>query len=42
MLINDEGAARGRPVLDALVDHWARSAPDAVAAPRVGPQGEGP
>jgi D-alanyl-D-alanine carboxypeptidase/D-alanyl-D-alanine-endopeptidase (penicillin-binding protein 4) len=42
MLINDEGAARGRPVLDALVDHWTRSAPDAVAAPRVGPQGEGP
>jgi D-alanyl-D-alanine carboxypeptidase/D-alanyl-D-alanine-endopeptidase (penicillin-binding protein 4) len=42
MLINDEAAARGRPVLDALVDHWARSAPDAVAAPRVGPQGEGP
>jgi D-alanyl-D-alanine carboxypeptidase/D-alanyl-D-alanine-endopeptidase (penicillin-binding protein 4) len=42
MLINDEGAARGRPVLDALVDHWARSAPDAVAAPRVGPQGDGP
>jgi D-alanyl-D-alanine carboxypeptidase/D-alanyl-D-alanine-endopeptidase (penicillin-binding protein 4) len=42
MLINDEGAARGRPVLDALVDHWARSAPDAVAAPRVGPLGEGP
>jgi serine-type D-Ala-D-Ala carboxypeptidase/endopeptidase (penicillin-binding protein 4) len=42
MLINDEAAARGRPVLDALVDHWARSAPDAVAAPRVGPQGDGP
>jgi serine-type D-Ala-D-Ala carboxypeptidase/endopeptidase (penicillin-binding protein 4) len=42
MLINDEAAARGRPVLDALVDHWARSAPDAVAPPRVGPQGEGP
>lgn len=42
MLINDEAAARGRPVLDALVDHWARTAPDAAAAPRVGPQGEGP
>ncbi len=42
MLINDDAAARGRPVLDALVDHWARSAPDAVAAPRVGPQGDGP
>jgi D-alanyl-D-alanine carboxypeptidase/D-alanyl-D-alanine-endopeptidase (penicillin-binding protein 4) len=42
MLINHEGAARGRPVLDALVDHWARGAPDAVALPNVGPQGDGP
>ena len=42
MLINDEGASRGRPVLDALVDHWARSAPGAPPLPRVGPQGEGP
>ncbi len=42
MLINDERAARGRPVLDALVDHWARSAPDALPLPRVGPQGDGP
>lgn len=42
MLINDEGAARGRAVLDALVDHWVRSSPDAAAPPRVGPQGEGP
>jgi D-alanyl-D-alanine carboxypeptidase/D-alanyl-D-alanine-endopeptidase (penicillin-binding protein 4) len=42
MLINDEGAARGRPVLDALVDHWARSAPGAPPLPRVGPQGDGP
>lgn len=46
MLINDEGAARGRPVLDALVDHWARSSPDAAPPPvgglQVGPQGDGP
>jgi D-alanyl-D-alanine carboxypeptidase/D-alanyl-D-alanine-endopeptidase (penicillin-binding protein 4) len=42
MLINDEGAARGRPVLDALVDHWARTAPGAAPLPRVGPLGEGP
>jgi serine-type D-Ala-D-Ala carboxypeptidase/endopeptidase (penicillin-binding protein 4) len=42
MLINDDSAARGRPVLDALVDHWARSAPGARPLPRVGPQGEGP
>lgn len=42
MLINDEAAARGRPVLDALVDHWARTAPDATPAPRIGPQADGP
>jgi D-alanyl-D-alanine carboxypeptidase/D-alanyl-D-alanine-endopeptidase (penicillin-binding protein 4) len=42
MLINDEGASRGRPVLDALVDHWARTAPGAAPLPRVGPQGDGP
>lgn len=42
MLINDAGASRGRPVLDALVDHWTRSAPDAPPLPRVGPQGDGP
>jgi D-alanyl-D-alanine carboxypeptidase/D-alanyl-D-alanine-endopeptidase (penicillin-binding protein 4) len=42
MLINHEGAARGRPVLDALVDHWTRGVPGAPPLPRVGPQGEGP
>jgi serine-type D-Ala-D-Ala carboxypeptidase/endopeptidase (penicillin-binding protein 4) len=42
LLINADNAARGRPVLDALVDHWARTAPDATAPLRIGPQGEGP
>ncbi len=42
MLINDEAAARGRPVLDALVDHWARTAPDAPSSRGVGPLGDGP
>lgn len=46
MLINHEQAARGRAVLDALVDHWARTAPGAHAGADllggVGPLGQGP
>ncbi len=43
MMINhDTLAARGRPVLDALVDHLARFGPHPVPAALVGPQGEGP
>ena len=42
MMINhDTLADRGRPVLDALVDHIARQGPHPVAVLR-GPQGEGP
>ena len=41
MMINHEEASRGRPVLDALVDHIARHGPHAVAA-GIGPQGESP
>ena len=42
MMINHEQASRGRPVLDALVDHIARHGPHPTAATAVGPQGEGP
>ena len=41
MMINHEHASRGRPVLDALVDHIARHGPH-PAAPVIGPLGEGP
>ena len=41
MMINHDDASRGRPVLDALVDHIARHGPHPVAAV-VGPQGDGP
>jgi D-alanyl-D-alanine carboxypeptidase/D-alanyl-D-alanine-endopeptidase (penicillin-binding protein 4) len=42
MMINDEQrASRGRPVLDALVDHIARQGLAALALPP-GPQGDGP
>ena len=41
MMINHEDANRGRPVLDALVDHIARQGPHPQAL-RVGPQGEMP
>ena len=41
MMINHDEASRGRPVLDALVDHIARHGPHAVAV-IVGPQGESP
>ncbi len=42
MMINHEQAARGRPVLDALVDHIARHGPHPLTAPAVGPQADGP
>ncbi len=42
MMINHEQAARGRPVLDALVDHIARHGPHPLAAAAVSPQGDGP
>jgi D-alanyl-D-alanine carboxypeptidase/D-alanyl-D-alanine-endopeptidase (penicillin-binding protein 4) len=44
MMVNDPRAnAVGRPVLDALVDHFVRVGPHgAPAAAAVGPQGEGP
>jgi len=45
LMINHERANRGRPVLDALVNHWATQGmvgqPD-VAPGTVGPLGEGP
>ena len=41
MMINHDDASRGRPVLDALVDHIARHGPHPQAV-RVGPQGEVP
>ena len=41
MMINHDGASRGRPVLDALVDHIARHGPHPQAA-GVGPQWEMP
>ena len=42
LIINhDTLAARGRPVLDALVDHFARHGMH-PAGPTIGPQGEGP
>ena len=41
MMINHDDASRGRPVLDALVDHIARHGPHPEAA-AVGPQGEMP
>ena len=42
MMINHEQASRGRPVLDALVDHIARHGPHALQPTTVGPQGDGP
>ena len=41
IMINHDDASRGRPVLDAWVDHIARHGPHAAAA-GVGPQGESP
>ena len=41
MMINHDDASRGRPVLDALVDHIARGGPHPQPA-GVGPQGEVP
>ncbi len=41
MMINHDGASRGRPVLDALVDHIARHGPHPQAV-GLGPQGEMP
>ena len=43
MMINHETAnAKGRPVLDALIDHFARYGPHGRGAPLIGPTGEGP
>jgi D-alanyl-D-alanine carboxypeptidase/D-alanyl-D-alanine-endopeptidase (penicillin-binding protein 4) len=45
LMINHERANRGRPVLDALVDHWAREGmgPPLGAVPAtIGPLGNGP
>ncbi len=42
MMINHDNASRGRPVLDALIDHIARFGPHARPRPAAGPQGDGP
>ena len=43
MMVNHDKAGQARPVLDALVDAFARSTPSRFVRPAlVGPQGEGP
>ena len=42
MMLNHDNASRGRPVLDAMIDHIVRHGPHARLRPAVGPQAEGP